>query len=190
MQVQENISLKPYNTFGIGAMARYFSSFHSTDELIQLTTHHLPAGQAGSPLTTLILGGGSNILFTKDFDGIVLKNEISGTIVFLFQPAEEGAPNNEEGGAPLMIKEGALENPKPDAIFGIHIESFGDNGKIYYKPEAFMASADFFTIKVKGKQSHGAYPWDGVDPIYVSAQIIQGSRRRLVRPGLRCIEGR
>ena len=102
-----------------------------------------------------------------------LKNEISGTVVFLFQPAEEGAPSGEEGGAPLMIKEGALENPKPDAIFGIHIESFGDNGKIYFKPEAFMASADLFTIKVKGKQSHGAYPWDGVDPIYVSAQIIQ-----------------
>ena len=102
-----------------------------------------------------------------------LKNEISGTVVFLFQPAEEGAPSGEEGGASLMIKEGALENPKPDAIFGIHIESFGDNGKIYYKPEAFMASADLFTIKVKGKQSHGAYPWDGVDPIYVSAQIIQ-----------------
>ncbi len=102
-----------------------------------------------------------------------LKNEISGTVIFLFQPAEEGAPSGEEGGAPLMIKEGALENPKPDAIFGIHIESFGDNGKIYYKPEAFMASADLFTIKVKGKQSHGAYPWEGVDPIYVSAQIIQ-----------------
>ena len=102
-----------------------------------------------------------------------LKNEFSGTVVFLFQPAEEGAPSGEEGGATLMIKEGALENPKPDAIFGIHIESFGDNGKIYYKPEAFMASADLFSIKVKGKQSHGAYPWDGVDPIYVSAQIIQ-----------------
>ena len=102
-----------------------------------------------------------------------LKNDISGTVVFLFQPAEEGAPDGEEGGAPLMIKEGALENPKPDVIFGIHIESFGDNGKIYYKPEAFMASADLFSIKVKGKQSHGAYPWEGIDPIYVSAQIIQ-----------------
>ena len=73
-----------------------------------------------------------------------------------------------------MIKEGCLINPKPDAVFGLHIESFGDNGKIYYKSGAFMASADLFTIKVKGKQSHGAYPWDGVDPIVVSAQIIQG----------------
>ena len=121
----------------------------------------------GHDAHTAILMGTAAVL-TK------LKNEISGTVIFLFQPAEEGAPNNEEGGAPLMIKEGALENPKPDAIFGLHIESYGDNGKIYYKPEAFMASADFFTIKVKGKQSHGAYPWDGIDPIYVSAQIIQG----------------
>jgi amidohydrolase len=102
-----------------------------------------------------------------------LKNELTGNVVFLFQPAEEGAPNGEEGGAKLMIKEGCLENPKPDAIFGIHIESFGDNGKIYYKSGAFMASADLFTIKVKGKQSHGASPWEGVDPIIVSAQIIQ-----------------
>jgi amidohydrolase len=103
-----------------------------------------------------------------------LKNELTRTIVFLFQPAEEGAPSGEEGGAKLMIKEGCLDNPKPDVVFGIHIESFGDNGKIYYKPGAFMASADLFTIKVKGKQTHGAYPWDGVDPIVVSAQIIEG----------------
>ncbi|CAF4897094.1 unnamed protein product [Rotaria sp. Silwood1] len=103
-----------------------------------------------------------------------LKNEISGTVVFLFQPAEEGAPSGEEGGARLMIKEGCLSNPKPDAIFGLHIEAWGDTAKIYYKPEAFMASADLFTIKVKGKQAHGATPWDGVDPIAVSAQIIQG----------------
>lgn len=102
-----------------------------------------------------------------------MKNQLSGTVVFLFQPAEEGAPEGEEGGAKLMIKEGCLDNPKPDAVFGIHIESFGDNGKIYYKPEAFMASADLFTIKVKGKQSHGALPWQGVDPIVVSSQIIQ-----------------
>ncbi len=102
-----------------------------------------------------------------------LKSELSGNVIFLFQPAEEGAPNGEEGGAKLMIKEGCLQNPKPDAVFGIHIESFGDNGKIYYKPEAFMASADLFTIKVKGKQSHGAYPWNSIDPIVISAQIIQ-----------------
>lgn len=101
-----------------------------------------------------------------------LKNDLKGTVVFLFQPSEEGAPTGEEGGAQLMIKEGCLENPKPDAVFGLHIEAWADNGKIYYKPEAFMASADLFTIKVKGKQAHGATPWDGVDPISVSAQII------------------
>ncbi|MES2371583.1 MAG: amidohydrolase [Bacteroidota bacterium] len=102
-----------------------------------------------------------------------MKADVPGTVVFLFQPAEEGPPGTEEGGAPLMIKQGALDNPKPDAVFGIHIESFGDNGKIYYKPGAFMASSDWFTIKVKGKQSHGADPWKGIDPIVVSSQIIQ-----------------
>ena len=102
-----------------------------------------------------------------------IKNDIAGTVVFLFQPAEEGAPGDEEGGAPLMIKEGALDNPKVDAVYGIHISSSGDLGKIYYKAESFMASSDWFTIKVKGKQSHGASPWRSVDPIVVSAEIIQ-----------------
>jgi amidohydrolase len=104
---------------------------------------------------------------------VKMKNDVPGTVVFLFQPAEEGPPGTEEGGAPLMIKEGALDNPKVDAVFGMHVESFGDNGKIYYKSEAFMASSDWFTIKVKGKQSHGADPWKGIDPIVVSSQIIQ-----------------
>ena len=78
MQIQENISLKPYNSFGIDALARYFGSFKNTEELSELLTNDLPAGQAGSELTTLILGGGSNILFTKNFEGLVLKNEITG----------------------------------------------------------------------------------------------------------------
>lgn len=102
-----------------------------------------------------------------------MKNDLSGTVVFIFQPAEEGAPGTEEGGAPLMIKEGLLDNPKVDAVFGIHISAQGDLGKIYYKPEAFMASSDWFTIKVKGRQSHGASPWSGIDPIVVSAAIIE-----------------
>ena len=102
-----------------------------------------------------------------------MKNELPGTVVFLFQPAEEGTPGTEEGGAPLMIKEGAMDNPKVDAVFGMHIESGLDLGKIYYKSEAFMASSDWFTIKVKGKQSHGANPWKGIDPIVISAEIIQ-----------------
>ncbi|MGZ8558375.1 MAG: amidohydrolase, partial [Chitinophagaceae bacterium] len=103
-----------------------------------------------------------------------IKSEIKGTIKFIFQPAEEGAPDGEEGGAPLMIKEGVMENPKVDAIFGLHIQSRIEMGKIEYKPGAFMAAADFFSIKVKGKASHGSQPWLGVDPIAVSAQIMQG----------------
>lgn len=102
-----------------------------------------------------------------------MKNEIAGTVVFLFQPAEEGAPEGEEGGAALMVKEGALNNPKVDAVFGMHIESNIPAGSIQYKPGSFMASADMFKIKVKGKSSHGSQPWLGVDPIYVSSQIIQ-----------------
>ncbi len=102
-----------------------------------------------------------------------IKADVPGTVVFLFQPAEEGPPGVEEGGAPLMIKEGALDNPKVDAVFGMHIESALDLGSIYYKPESFMASSDWFTIKVKGKQSHGANPWLGIDPIVISAAIIQ-----------------
>ena len=103
-----------------------------------------------------------------------MKKDISGTVVFLFQPAEEGPPGDEEGGAPLMIKEGALDNPKVEAVFGLHIESAIEAGTIEYKPGAFMASSDWFIIKVKGKGSHGSQPWLGVDPFVVSAQIIQG----------------
>ncbi|MBL6010762.1 peptidase dimerization domain-containing protein, partial [Bacillus halotolerans] len=73
-----------------------------------------------------------------------------------------------------MIKDGALDNPKVDVVFGLHIEDWADLGKIYYKPESFMASSDWFTIKVHGKQSHGADPWKGIDPIVVSSEIIQG----------------
>lgn len=102
-----------------------------------------------------------------------MKADVPGTVVFLFQPAEEGPPGNEEGGAPLLVKEGALDNPKVAAVFGMHIESALDLGSIYYKPEAFMASSDWFTIKIKGKQSHGASPWQGIDPIVVSSAIVQ-----------------
>lgn len=102
-----------------------------------------------------------------------MKKDIPGTVVFLFQPAEEGPPGTEEGGAPLMVKEGALDNPKVDAVFGMHIEAGLDLGKLYYKPEAFMASSDWFTIKVKGRQTHGANPWLGIDPIVVSSAIVQ-----------------
>lgn len=103
-----------------------------------------------------------------------MKKDISGTIVFIFQPAEEGPPAGEEGGASLMVKEGVMDNPKVDVVFGMHIESWIPAGDIQYKSGAFMASADQFVINVKGKSSHGSQPWLGVDPIAVSAQIIEG----------------
>lgn len=103
-----------------------------------------------------------------------MKSKIKGTVVFIFQPAEEGAPEGEEGGAKLMVKEGVMDNPKIDAIFGIHINSQTEIGKIKFKPGATMAAADWFTIKVKGKQTHGSQPWSGVDPIATASQIIQG----------------
>lgn len=103
-----------------------------------------------------------------------LQKDVPGTVVFLFQPAEEGTPDNEEGGATLMIKEGALDNPKVEAVYGIHISSETPVGTIKYKSGAFMASSDWFTIKVNGKGSHGSQPWGGVDPIAASAQIIEG----------------
>ncbi len=102
------------------------------------------------------------------------KSELKGIVKFIFQPAEEGAPAGEEGGAALMVKEGVLENPKVDVVFGLHIESWLDFGTIGYKPGAFMAASDWFTVNVHGKQTHGAEPWLGIDPIVTSAQIING----------------
>lgn len=103
---------------------------------------------------------------------VSMKKEVPGTVKFIFQPAEEGPPGTEEGGAPLMVKEGVMDNPKVDAIFGMHISSDTEVGKLEYKSGSFMASSDWFTIKVKGKQSHGSQPWKGIDPIVVSTEII------------------
>ena len=102
------------------------------------------------------------------------KNELRGTIKFIFQPAEEGAPVGEEGGASLMVKEGVLENPKVDVIFGLHIQSMRPVGTIGYRAGGMMAASDNYTVKVKGAQSHGAAPWMGIDPIVISSQIITG----------------
>ena len=110
-----------------------------------------------------------------------IKSEIKGSVKFIFQPAEEGAPEGEEGGASLMVKEGVMDNPKVDAVFGLHIQSGVESGTIQYKPGAFMAAADFFSIKVKGKASHGSQPWLGIDPIAVSATIIQGLQQIVSR---------
>ncbi|MBD2756867.1 amidohydrolase [Spirosoma validum] len=103
-----------------------------------------------------------------------VKNDLRGTVKFIFQPAEEGAPAGEEGGAYLMVKEGVLENPKVDAIFGLHINSQTEVGTIKYRPGATMAAVDSYAIKIKGKQTHGANPWSGVDPIVTSAQVVMG----------------
>jgi amidohydrolase len=101
-----------------------------------------------------------------------IRSELPGTVVFLFQPAEEGAPLGEEGGAALMVKEGALDNPRVDAVFGLHVTSRYPVGEIAYRAGAEMAAVDSFRIKVHGKQTHGAYPWLGVDPIVAASQIV------------------
>lgn len=102
------------------------------------------------------------------------RSELKGTIKFIFQPAEEGPPAGERGGAGLMVEEGVLDNPKVDVIFGLHVRAISKLGVIEYRPKGFMAASDWFTITVTGKQSHGSRPWIGVDPIVVSSQIIGG----------------
>lgn len=110
-----------------------------------------------------------------------MKDKIKGTVVFIFQPAEEGPPAGETGGAPDMVKEGVMDNPKIDAIFGIHINAQTEIGQIKYKSGAEMAASDWFSIKVKGKQTHGAYPWLGIDPIAVATQIYTGLQMIVAR---------
>lgn len=121
----------------------------------------------GHDTHTAILMGVAEVL-SKNTD------KIKGTVKFIFQPAEEGPPPGEEGGALLMVKEGVLKSPDVDAIFGLHIISETPAGVIRYKSGGAMAAAQSFTIKVKGKQSHGSQPWSGVDPILISAKIIDG----------------
>jgi amidohydrolase len=109
-----------------------------------------------------------------------MKARIPGTIVFIFQPAEEGPPPGEEGGAPLMIKEGALANPAPSAIFGLHVVP-GIPGTIFYRAGGFMAASDRYEIKLTGKQTHGAIPWGGIDIISLQAAIVQDFNRLAAR---------
>lgn len=101
-------------------------------------------------------------------------NDFAGTVKFIFQPAEEGPPPGEKGGARLMVEEGVLTNPKVDAIYGLHINSATPVGMVRYKDKGIMAAAQRFTIDVQGKQAHGSAPWMSVDPILISAQIING----------------
>jgi len=112
-----------------------------------------------------ILMGVAEVLTAKQKD-------LKGTVKFIFQPAEEGAPKGEEGGAELMVKQGALKNPDVDVIFGLHINSQIEAGKITYRPGGMFAGVGDLKITVKGKSSHGADPWSSVDPIVTSAQII------------------
>jgi amidohydrolase len=100
-----------------------------------------------------------------------LKAELPGTVKFIFQPAEEGPPPGETGGAGDMVAEGALENPHVDAIFGLHVMPL-EQGSLWYRAGGVMASSDVFRVVVHGRQTHGAVPWGGVDPIAVSAQIV------------------
>jgi amidohydrolase len=121
----------------------------------------------GHDTHTAILMGVAEIL-------TALKPQLQGSVKFIFQPAEEGPPEDEEGGAALMVKEGVLENPKPDVIFGLHITSWIESGKIEYRSGPLMASADRLKISVRGRQTHGALPWSGIDPIVVASQIVLG----------------
>ncbi len=121
----------------------------------------------GHDTHTAILMGAAEVMST-------FKADIPGTVVFIFQPAEEGAPKGEKGGASVMIEEGVLDNPKVETIFGLHINSQTPVGTIRYRPGGTMASSDRFTITIKGKQTHGGYPWNGIDPIVTGAQIIMG----------------
>ena len=119
----------------------------------------------GHDVHTAILMGAAEVLSK-------VKAELRGTVKFIFQPAEEGAPKGEEGGAELMVKEGVLKNPDVEAIFGLHISSGTHVGKIAYRPGGTMASANEFEIIIHGKQTHGSQPWAGVDPIVTAAQMV------------------
>jgi len=103
-----------------------------------------------------------------------MKQQLAGSIKFIFQPAEEGPPPGEHGGAALMIRQGVLENPKPEVIFGLHVFAGVEAGTIAYRPGPAMASSDRIRVTVTGRQTHGALPWRGVDPIVISSQIVLG----------------
>lgn len=118
----------------------------------------------GHDLHTAMLMGTAQVLAG-------MRERIPGTVVFLFQPAEEGPPAGEDGGARLMIREGALQSPRPDAVFGMHVWT-QPVGTLHFRPLGTMAAADNMRIVVRGRQTHGAVPWGGVDPIVVASQIV------------------
>ena len=103
-----------------------------------------------------------------------MKAELPGSVMLIFQPAEEGPPGDEDGGASMMLDEGIFEERMPAAVFGMHVGISVPGGQFAVKPGPMMAASDSFKITVKGKQTHGARPWDGVDPVVVSSQIVLG----------------
>jgi len=117
-----------------------------------------------------------------------MRDEIPGTVKFMFQPAEEGAPEGEDGGAELMVREGVLADPDVDAAFALHIWSKGEVGNVFYTPGGAFASADAFRIVVRGQQTHGGYPWNGTDPIVISAQIVT-ALQTIVSREMKLIDG-
>jgi amidohydrolase len=120
----------------------------------------------GHDAHTAILLGAAEVLAS-------LKAHLPGTVVFLFQPAEEGAPDGEEGGAPLMVKEGALDDPKPGAVFGLHVGSWVSAGQAGWSEGPIFASSDTFRVEVEGRSVHGAQPQMGIDPIPIAAEMVQ-----------------
>ena len=126
----------------------------------------------GHDAHTAILMGAAEVLAG-------LRDRLPGTVMFVFQPAEEGAPEGEQAGAPLMVQEGLFEIAKPDAIIGLHVGSSMHTGTVGLRPGPMMAGSDFFRIAVTGRQSHGSRPWTGIDPIVTAAQIV-GSLQTVV----------
>ncbi len=120
----------------------------------------------GHDMHMAILMGAAEVL-------TAMKADLAGTVVFIFQPAEEGAPDGEQGGADVMVAEGVLDDPKVDAIFGLHVFPYRV-GQMVVRPEGIMAASDTVQITVKGRQTHGALPWGGVDPIVVASQVVLG----------------
>ena len=139
----------------------YASKARSTYEGQEVGVMHA----CGHDTHVAILMGAATVLSS-------LREQLSGTVKFIFQPAEEGAPRGEEGGARLMVRQGVLKNPDVDAIFGLHISQGGLAGTANYRAGGALASAQRMEISIKGKQTHGARPWAGVDPIVTGAQII------------------
>lgn len=139
--------------------------FKSTVKSIFMDTPVGVMHACGHDTHTAILMGAAELLSQH-------KDQIHGTIKFVFQPAEEGPPPGEVGGASLMVKEGVLKNPDVDVIVGLHINSQTPVGMIRYKPGGTMAAAQRFVLKINGKQTHGSQPWAGVDPILIAAKVI------------------